>query len=120
MVAVLLVEDDAAIANLYALKLRMDGYAVSIASDPAAAGEAFRRDRPAVVCLDARLPGGGGMALAERFAADGARVVLLTNDQASFEKPPPGVCRSLLKARTNPSELSATISELVRLAPERV
>lgn len=119
MVGVLLVEDDAAIADLYALKLRMDGYEVSVAGDSSAADQAFRQRRPAVVCLDVRLPGGGCVHLAERFAAEGASVVLLTNDQARYERPPPGVCRSLLKARTNPSQLSATISELVRGTPAR-
>jgi hypothetical protein len=65
------------------------------------------------VCLDERLPGGAGTSLAERFAEAGARIVLFTNDQARFEQPPDCVCRSLLKARTNPGQLSATISELV-------
>ncbi|HZV50900.1 MAG TPA: response regulator [Candidatus Dormibacteraeota bacterium] len=113
MAGVLLVEDDAAIADLYALKLRLDGYTVSVACDPISAGEAFERERPAVVCLDVRLPGGGGEALAERFSAAGACVVLLTNDQSCYERPPRGVTRSLLKAQTNPAQLSATLAELL-------
>jgi two-component system OmpR family response regulator len=114
MVGVLLVEDDPAIAELYALKLRLDGFAVAVAGDAAAAIGAFDRDRPAVVCLDVRLPGGGGDELAQRFAAAGATVVLLTNDQARYERPPAGVVRSLLKASTNPARLSAEISQLVQ------
>lgn len=117
MVGVLLVEDDAAIADLYALKLRLDGYAVTVAVDSASADKTFWQDRPHVVCLDEWLPGGTGTALAERFAAAGARCLLFTNDQHCFEKPPPGVCRSLLKASTNPAQLSKAISELVRQAP---
>lgn len=117
MVGVLLVEDDTAIADLYALKLRLDGFSVTVAGDPAAADSAFWRERPAVVCLDERLPGGAGTALAERFAQAGARIVLFTNDQARYERPPECVCRSLLKASTNPSQLSATISELVGSTP---
>jgi DNA-binding response OmpR family regulator len=112
MVAVLLVEDDTAIADLYAFKLRLDGFAVSIAGDPVTADATFWRERPAVVCLDEWLPGGAGTALAERFAAAGARIVLFTNDQSRYERPPAGVCRALLKARTNPSALSAALSEL--------
>jgi len=113
MVGVLLVEDDTAIADLYAFKLRLDGFAVTIAGDSKTADSAFWRERPAVVCLDEWLPRGAGTALAERFAAAGASIVLFTNDQTRYEQPPDCVCRSLLKARTNPSQLSATISELV-------
>jgi DNA-binding response OmpR family regulator len=119
MVGILLVEDDQAIADLYALKLRLDGYSVVVAGDSAAADRAFREQQPAVVCLDEWLPGESGTALAERFAAAGAHIVLFTNDQARYEKPPACVRRSLLKARTNPAQLSATISELIGQAPAR-
>lgn len=117
MVGVLLVEDDTVIAHLYAMKLRLDGYAVSVACDPASADQRFWQDRPRVVCLDQRLPGGSGTALAKRFADAGACCLLFTNDQECFEKPPPGISRSLLKASTNPSQLSAAISELVGRRP---
>jgi DNA-binding NtrC family response regulator len=114
LVGVLLVEDDSAIADLYALKLRLDGYAVTVVGDSRTADRAFWQQRPEVVCLDVWLRGGDGEELAERFAAAGAQIVLFTNDQGRYEKPPPGVRRSLLKAQTNPSQLSATIGELVR------
>jgi DNA-binding NtrC family response regulator len=117
MVGVLLVEDDPAIADIYAFKLRLDGFSVAVAGDRPVAEECFWRDRPAVVCLDEWLPDGSGTELAERFAAAGALVVLFTNDQRSYERPPPGICRALLKARTNPVQLSAAISELVGRAP---
>jgi two-component system OmpR family response regulator len=119
MVGVLLVEDDPAIADIYALKLRLDGYSVTIAADRPAAEESFWRERPAVVCLDEWLPDGSGTALAEQFASTGALVVLFTNDQRCYERPPPGIVRALLKARTNPIQLSAAISELVGQAPAR-
>ncbi len=119
MIGVLLVEDDTAIAELYAFKLRLDGFGVAVAGDAGTAETTFWRERPAVVCLDEWLPGGSGTGLAERFAAAGARIVLFTNDQSCYEKPPDCVCRSLLKARTNPAQLSATISELVSSAPAR-
>jgi DNA-binding NtrC family response regulator len=119
MVGVLLVEDDTAIAELYALKLRLDGFAVTIAGDSKTADHMFWNERPAVVLLDVWLPGGAGTNLAERFAEAGASIVLFTNDQSRYESPPECVCRSLLKARTNPSQLSATISEVVGSAPAR-
>jgi DNA-binding response OmpR family regulator len=110
---VLLVEDDPEIARLYAFKLRLDGYRVTVASDEVAAEAAFQAERPRVVCVDARLPGGGGRRLAERLAAlGGPPIVLLTNDQAAFERPPRGVARALIKARTTPAQLSDTIGKL--------
>lgn len=113
-VSVLLVEDDGAIADLYALKLRLDGYTVHHASDGTTADVIFDAAQPDVVCVDHRLPDIHGTQCAERFASEGAIVVLLTNDQESFEHPPEGVARSLLKSRTNPGQLSAAIRALVQ------
>ena len=106
-------EDDKATAELYALKLRLDGYAVHIAGDGTTADVIFERTRPAVVCVDSRLPDRPGAGIASRFAEAGAIVVLLTNDQDLFEQPPAGIALSLLKSRTNPGQLSAKITGLV-------
>jgi CheY-like chemotaxis protein len=108
---VLLVEDDRAIADLYALKLRLDGYHVSVAHDIGSAERLFQLGQPDVVCLDHWLPGGPGLDLARRLSRLGAVVILLTNDQLCFEQPPSGV-RSLLKVHTSPGCLSRIIHEL--------
>ena len=113
MVSVLLVEDDASIAELYALKLRMDGYVVHHASDSTTAQLIFETAEPKVVCCDTRLPDGAGLETARRFAERDAVVILLTNDQRSYEEPPAGVARALLKSKTSPAQLSSTISSLV-------
>ena len=116
----MLVEDDASIAQLYSMKLRMDGFSVHHAEDGTTADGIFERAAPQVGCVDSRLPGESGRGRAERYAGAGAIVLLFTNDQHSFEHPPPGVARSLLKSRTNPAQLSATIAELlVHKAPPR-
>jgi DNA-binding response OmpR family regulator len=111
--SVLLVEDDVSTADLYSLKLRMDGYAVHVANDRTTADVIFATTAPDVVCVDSRLPDSVGTGPAQRFAVAGAIVLLLTNDQHCYENPPPGVVRSLLKSHTNPSELSAVIRQLV-------
>ncbi len=111
--SVLLVEDDASIAELYSMKLRMDGFAVHVANDRTTADVIFATAAPQVVCVDSRLPDSVGTGPAERFAGAGAIVLLLTNDQECFENPPPGVVPALLKSRTNPSELSAAIRQLL-------
>ncbi len=117
-VSVLLVEDDPTIADLYALKLRMDGFAVHHAGDATTADIIFERAHPTVVCVDTRLPDASGGSTAERYAQTTAIVVLLTNDQESYERPPAGVDAALLKSRTNPGQLSAAIRNLIKTAPK--
>jgi DNA-binding response OmpR family regulator len=94
----------------------MDGFAVHHAGDATTADIIFERAHPTVVCVDTRLPDASGRGTAERYAASGAIVVLLTNDQDSYEHPPTGVASSLLKSRTNPGQLSIAIRDLVRTA----
>jgi DNA-binding response OmpR family regulator len=65
---VLLVEDDSAIAQLYAFKLRLDGHSVRVAAGSADAADRFSEERPDVVCLDVRLPDGSGGELADSLA----------------------------------------------------
>jgi DNA-binding NtrC family response regulator len=108
---VLLVEDDQTTADLYALKLRLDGHSVAIAHDALSAEQLFTQTAPHVVCVDHWLPSGPGTELAQRLAHKGAEVIMLTNDQSSYERPPAGV-RSLLKVHTEPGRLSRTVSEL--------
>ena len=69
---VLIVEDDAAIAELYSLRLRMDGYTVHHASDATTAHVIFEQmhygvtNRLAALCLILLLlagAGGGAVAL---------------------------------------------------------
>ena len=109
----LLVEDDSDIAELYALKLRLDGVSVHMAADATTAEVIFEQTRPAVVCLDQRLPDRAGARAAPRFAREGAIVLLLTNDQNTYERPPAGVARALMKSRTTPAQLSQIVTELL-------
>lgn len=113
--SVLLVEDDHSTAQLYAIKLRMDGYRVDIAADAATAGIMFDRAWPDVVCVDSRLPDADGRDVVTAMVRRGAAVMLLTNDQEAYERPPAGVAAAHLKWRTTPAELSASIAELVSI-----
>lgn len=110
---VLLVEDDHSIAHLYSIKLRMDGFRVDVAHDAATAGLIFDRSQPDVVCVDSRLPDGSGRDVVLSMVGRGSAVVLLTNDQESYERPPEGVAASLLKWKTTPADLSAAVSRLI-------
>jgi len=70
MSRVLLVEDEAAIAELVSLNLRHAGYEVSVASTADAAQSDVDRVLPDLVLLDWMLPGQSGLMLARRWRAE--------------------------------------------------
>jgi two-component system, OmpR family, phosphate regulon response regulator PhoB len=70
MGAVLVVEDESAIAELIGLHLRHAGYEVTAVADADAAQAAVDRVLPDLVVLDWMLPGKSGLQLARRWRAD--------------------------------------------------
>ena len=70
MTRVLVVEDEAAIAELIALNLRHASFEVEIADTAPAAISAVDRVLPDLVLLDWMLPGGSGLQLAKQWRAD--------------------------------------------------
>jgi two-component system phosphate regulon response regulator PhoB len=70
MSAILVVEDEAAIAELIVLNLRHAGHAVTLATTAAQAQQAIAGALPDLVLLDWMLPGESGLALARRWRAD--------------------------------------------------
>jgi two-component system phosphate regulon response regulator PhoB len=70
MSLVLVVEDEAAIAELILLNLRHSGYTVSIAADADEAQAAVDRVLPDLVLLDWMLPGQSGLQLAKRWRSE--------------------------------------------------
>jgi DNA-binding response OmpR family regulator len=77
---VLVVEDEAAIAEVITLYLRRDGFAVQVESDGEAALAAWRRLRPVAVILDIGLPGRDGADICRtmRAAGDWTPVLFVT------------------------------------------
>ena len=67
---VLVVEDEAAIAELIALNLRFEGHEVRIAATSDEAVQAVRETLPDLVLLDWMLPGEPGVTLARRWRTD--------------------------------------------------
>jgi two-component system phosphate regulon response regulator PhoB len=67
---VLVVEDEAAIAELVAINLRHAGYEVTIAADAEAALAQVDKVLPDLVLLDWMLPGQSGLALARAWRAE--------------------------------------------------
>ena len=67
---ILVVEDEAAIAELLSMTLRFEGPEVRIAATSDEAVQAVRDSLPDLVVLDWMLPGEPGVALARRWRAD--------------------------------------------------
>jgi two-component system phosphate regulon response regulator PhoB len=82
MSRILVVEDEAAIAELVSLNLRHAGYEVTIAATSDQARAAVDAALPDLVLLDWMLPGQSGLALAKQWRADartrGLPVIMLT------------------------------------------
>lgn len=68
---VLIVEDEAPIADVLRLYLARDGFRVAVETTGPAALDAVRRLRPAAIVLDVGLPGMDGTEVCRRLRADG-------------------------------------------------
>lgn len=84
---ILVVDDEVVIRELLRSILAAEGYAVLTAADGAAGIERFRRENPALVLTDIRMPVCGGLEVlrAVKAADTGAEVIVLSghSDQAT-------------------------------------
>jgi DNA-binding response OmpR family regulator len=67
---VLVVDDDATIADAVATRLRSEGYEVTVAGDGPSAVAAVRSSDPHLVVLDVMLPGFDGLEVCRRIQAE--------------------------------------------------
>ena len=67
---VVFIEDDPEIADMYRLKLEVDGYRVAVAPDGEAGLELVRKTCPDLIFLDIRLPRMDGFAVLEQLHRD--------------------------------------------------
>ncbi len=74
---VLVVEDERAIADAVAARLRAEGFLVQTVGDGPSAVEAARRNPPDVIVLDVMLPGFDGLEVCRRIQAERPTPVLM-------------------------------------------
>ncbi len=117
---VLMVEDHPDIADLYQLKLQLDGYRVAVASDGAAGLRLARSLKPDLIMLDIHVRYLDGLqllaALREDAATELTPVVVCSEDdnpQLVKEAHRLGAATYLVKANLLPSRLSQTISDVL-------
>ena len=82
---VLIVEDDASIADLVAMHLRDEGYAVELAYDGHAGLASAERQPPDLVVLDLMLPGIDGLSICRRLREGGRHIPILMLTARSSE-----------------------------------
>lgn len=117
---VLMVEDHPDIADLYQLKLQLEGYRVAVASDGAAGLSMARSLMPDLILLDIHMPHLDGLqvlaALREDETTDDLVVVVCSEDdspQLIKEAHRLGAAAYLVKANLLPSRLSKTVGDVL-------
>jgi len=116
-VEVLIVEDDAAIAEMYRMQLEADGYCVEVAGSASAALTSVDRCLPDLVLLNILLPGQDEFAVLEHLRqAVGAAppVVILSNysEPAMVDRGLSlGALDYFVKSRVTPDQVSRSIPD---------
>jgi DNA-binding response OmpR family regulator len=115
-VRVLFVEDDPAVAQMYRLKLELDGYAVEIATDGEQAVARAMAEPPDIVFLDIRLPKLDGLGVLEALRAQRQTrqipVVILSNysEGELIERGLKlGALEYLIKSQTTPAKVAGGV-----------
>jgi DNA-binding response OmpR family regulator len=112
-VRVLFIEDDPAVAEMYKLKLELDGYTVTVARDGEEGLKMATDAPPDIIFLDTRLPKMDGFAVLERLrTTDRTKdipVIILSNygERELVDRGLKlGALEYLIKSQTTPANLS--------------
>lgn len=120
MTKVLVVEDDRAIAEMYALKLKNAGFESTKAADGLKGLELAEQIKPDLILLDIRMPQMSGDEMLEKLRqtdwGSKIRVIVLTNiskDEAPARLRFLGVDRYIVKAHYTPSQVLEVVKEVL-------
>ena len=120
-IRVLFVEDDPTVAQMYKLKLELDGYHVELAPDGEAGLEMARSKPPDIIFLDIRLPKLDGLAVLEQLRKDERTkhvpVVILSNysERELVDKGLKlGALEYLIKSQTTPAKLAGGVESWLK------
>ncbi|HLH70323.1 MAG TPA: response regulator [Candidatus Dormibacteraeota bacterium] len=115
-VRVLFVEDDPAVAQMYKLKLELDGYTVEVATDGLQGLQMARCHPPDIIFLDIRLPKLDGFGVLEALRQDdrtrAVPVVILSNysERELVERGLQlGALEYLVKSQTTPARVAHSV-----------
>jgi DNA-binding response OmpR family regulator len=115
-IRVLFVEDDPTVAQMYRLKLELDGYQVVMAKDGEEGLKLAARLKPDIIFLDIRLPKMGGLDVLEQLRQTSETkhtpVVILSNygERELVDRGAKlGALEYLIKSQTTPARLSGGV-----------
>jgi CheY-like chemotaxis protein len=121
---VLMLEDHRDVAELYQLKLQLEGYRVAVAPDGPSGLDLARRLRPDVILIDVHLPVLDGLQVlaALRESEDMRRVpVVVFSEDDSYETMQRArglnISAYLVKANLLPSTLASVVGDALRDRP---
>ena len=120
-VRVLFVEDDPEVAQMYKLKLELDGYAVEVAGDGLQAVQMAMANPPDIIFLDIRLPKMDGLGVLEALRQDERTrevpVVILSNysERELVDRGLTlGAKEYLIKSQTTPARVAGGVASWLR------
>jgi CheY-like chemotaxis protein len=120
-VRILFVEDDPTVAEMYRVKLELDGYSVEVATDGEQALQIAQADPPDIIFLDIRLPKMDGLAVLEALRGDdrtrAVPVVILSNysQQELIERGLKlGALEYLVKSQMTPARVADGVAAWLR------
>ena len=120
-VRVLFVEDDPTVAQMYRLKLELDGYAVDVAGDGEQAVNRATSDPPDIIFLDIRLPRLDGLGVLEALRRHERTrqipVVILSNysERELVERGLKlGALEYLVKSQTTPAKVAGGVEDWLK------
>jgi len=121
MKKILLVEDDPFLVDIYNLKLKEDGFFVSVAVDGDDCLKKLKEEKPDIILLDIVLPNVDGWEVLRKIRKENdlkdVKVVILSNlgQRAEVEKGLDlGAIKYLIKAHYTPTEVVEEIKKITK------
>lgn len=119
-VSIAIVEDETAIAQMYAIRLRMEGYTVETAPDGETGIALILRMRPDIVLLDIMMPNMNGTEVISRLnqypEAAHCKIIVLTNIDSPVtdeEVKRLGAVDYLVKADLTPEQVAEKVKNVL-------
>jgi CheY-like chemotaxis protein len=119
-ILILIVEDEAPAAEMYAVKFRQLGYDVDIAHDGQEGFDKMVAERPALVLMDILMPGLAGDVAVEKAKHEPATkdipIIMLTNFSDSIElrnAMNQGAIDYIVKPETTPSQVAEKVQRVL-------
>ena len=120
MYKICVIEDEPSIAAMYEFKLRLEGYAVSVASNGSDGLKLIKAETPDLILLDLKMPRMSGDEMLEKLRAtawgSAVRVIILTNiskNEAPQKLRFLNVDRYVVKAHHTPAQIVQVANEIL-------